>query len=122
MYLINTSACTVKPPYKLNEFEEKMKALFRQYKLDDILTHPRPMSAAYRVKGVPQGAPTSPILSTLALEGSILDRGVDTIMYADDGIYYGNIDVPLITPNSNIIDANIYFNLAKSGWVKRDGI
>lgn len=43
-------------------------------------------------------------------------------MYADDGLYYGDIDQPIITPNSGMLEGNIYFNLAKSGYVKKDGI
>jgi len=121
MYLINTSACITKPPYLLSEFEHKMKELLYKRSAEEIITAPRPLSWRYRVKGVPQGAPTSPVLSTLALEGSILDRGVNTVMYADDGLYYGDIDVPLITPNSGMVTANIYFNLGKTGWVKRNG-
>ena len=62
-----------------------------------------------------RGAPTSPLLASLALHNSILDRGMKTVMYADDGLYYGNIDQPVITINTNIVKANIYFNTNKSG-------
>jgi len=99
-----------------------MKSLLKDHKLEEALTSPRPLSYMYRVRGTPQGAPTSPVLGNLALENSILDRGVKAIMYADDGLYYGEIDQPLITPNNGIVSANIHFNLSKSGWVKRDGI
>lgn len=75
---------------------------------------PRPISYMYRAHGIPQGAPTSPIMSTLTLENSILDRGMETIMYADDGLYYGDIDQPIITPNSGMVTNNIKFNLSKS--------
>lgn len=116
LYYINTCACTVKPPYMTNEFEHMMKKLIHKgnsYK--EVITAPRPISYMYRIRGVPQGAPTSPVLASLALHESILDRGVETVMYADDGLYYGEIDQPLITPNSNIVSANIRFNLNKSG-------
>lgn len=116
-YYINTCACTVKPPYRLNEFEHMMKALIHKGSYMEVVQHPRPLSYMYRVRGVPQGAPTSPTLSLLGLHDSILDRpGINTIMYADDGLYYGDLgDTPLITPNSGIVSANIRFNIQKSG-------
>jgi hypothetical protein len=122
LYYINTCACIVKEPYKLNEFEHMMKRLIHEKKgIKEVVMHPRPISYMYRVRGVPQGAPTSPALAALALHNSVLDRGMNTIMYADDGMYYGNIDQPIITPNSGIVSANIEFNHKKSGWVKRNG-
>lgn len=122
-YYINTCACMVKAPFRLNEFEHMMKALIHKGSYKEVIEHPRPLSYMYRVRGVPQGAPTSPTLSLLGLHNSILDRpGIDTIMYADDGLYYGDLtSIPLITPNSGIVSANIRFNLEKSGWVKKDG-
>lgn len=114
LYYINTSAVKLKPPYRLNEFEHMMKRLLNGRDPDEVINSPRPLSYMYRVRGVPQGSPTSPVLATLALENSILDRGMDTVMYADDGLYYGNLDQPIITPNSGIVSANIHFNLQKS--------
>lgn len=107
----------MKHPYKLNEFEEKMKGLITTGKtMEEVVKSPRPLSYMYRVRGVPQGAPTSPVLATLGLEGAIIDRpGLNCIMYADDGLYYGDINQPVITPNSGMVSANIYFNLEKSG-------
>lgn len=123
LYYINTCACEVKPPYRINEFEHMMKKLLHKGTYEEIITSPRPLSYMYRVRGVPQGAPTSPSLSLLGLHDSVLDRpGLATIMYADDGLYYGNLgDTPIITPNSGMVTANIHFNLSKSGWVKRNG-
>lgn len=94
-----------------------MKGLLLSGKtMSEVVTAPRPISYMYRVRGVPQGAPTSPVLATLGLEGSIIDRpGLNCLMYADDGLYYGNIDQPIVTPNSGMVSANIYFNLEKSG-------
>lgn len=97
------------------------KLIHKGNNLEEVVKAPRPLSYMYRVRGVPQGAPTSPVLASLALHESILDRGVETIMYADDGLYYGEINQPLITPNSGIVTANIRFNLEKSEWVKKDG-
>lgn len=122
LYYINTCACKVKSPYRLNEFEHMMKKLIHKgSSIREVVTAPRPISYMYRVRGVPQGAPTSPVLACLALHGSILDRGMETVMYADDGLYYGQINQPIITPNSGMVTGNIYFNLSKSGWVKRNG-
>jgi len=123
LYYINTCAAQLKPPHRLNEFEHMMKAMLHRGSPDEVINAPRPLSYMYRVRGVPQGAPTSPLLATLTLEGSILDRpGLEAIMYADDGLYYGNIgDTPIITPNSGMTTSNIYFNVSKSGWVKRNG-
>lgn len=42
-------------------------------------------------------------------------------MYADDGLYYGDLENEPITQNTNMVKRGLYFNLAKSGWVKRDG-
>lgn len=123
-YYINTCACTVKPPYKINEFEHMMKKLIHKGSYEEVINHPRPLSYMYRIRGVPQGAPTSPTCSLLGLHNSILDRPkIDTVMYADDGLYYGDLkDTPLITPNSGIVSANIHFNHEKSGWIKKDGV
>lgn len=115
-YYINTCACAVKSPYRLNEFEHKMKDLLHKGSYEDIVHHPRPVSYMYRVRGVPQGAPTSPALSQLGLHNSILDRpGLNTVMYADDGLYYGDIgNTPIITPNTGIAEANVQFKLSRS--------
>lgn len=91
-----------------------MKKLIHQNaSFDEVIKAPRPISYMYRVRGVPQGAPTSPVLASLALHGSVLDRGVNTLLYADDGLYYGEINQPLITPNSNLVTANISFHTEK---------
>lgn len=133
LYYLNCSACRVKPPYLLNEFEHMMKRLIMTgVDPDEVINAPRPISYMYRVQGVPQGAPTSPLLATLILEGSIIGRkGLDVVMYADDGVYYGDFTdgylngkrhtIPIITPNTGMVNGNIYFNHSKSDWVKRDG-
>lgn len=116
LYYINASSIRLKSPYKLNEFEQMMKRLIMNKSTpDEVINAPRPLSYMYRLRGVPQGAPTSPLLSTICLEEGILNRGMTTIMYADDGLYYGNIDQPIITPNSGMLEGNIHFNLNKSG-------
>lgn len=42
--------------------------------------------------GVPQGAPTSPLLATLVLRETLFhkDNFFETVMYADDGLVYGD--------------------------------
>lgn len=94
-YYINTCACTVKPPYKLNEFEHRMKALLHSGTPNQVIYQTRPVSYMYRVRGVPQGAPTI-TCSLLGLHNSILDRpNIKTVMYADDGLYYGDLKILL---------------------------
>lgn len=118
LYYINCSAVRLPKKVRINEFEHMMKALMmRGASPDEVINHPRPLSYMYRVRGIPQGAPTSPLLATLCLEGSILDRpGLPSVMYADDGMYYGDIgDTPIITPNSGMVTSNVHFNLDKSG-------
>jgi len=123
LYYINASAVKIKGDRKLNEFEHMMKRLIMNNSTpDEVINHNRPISYMYRLRGVPQGANTSPLLASLILEDGILNRGMDAVMYADDGIYYGDLDQPIITPNSGMLEGNIYFNLGKSGWVKKDGI
>jgi len=115
IYYINTCACDIKPNAMINEFEHMMKKLLhKNNSYEEVIMAPRPISYMYRIRGVPQGAPTSPALASLALHGSVLDRGVETLMYADDGLYYGEINQPLITPNSNLVTANISFHTGKS--------
>jgi hypothetical protein len=119
LYYINSSAVKLPRKVRLNEFEHMIKGLIQRGGTpDEVIMHPRPIGYTTRLRGVPQGAPTSPLLATLCLEGSILDRpDLPAVMYADDGLYYGdNIeDIPKITPNSGIVTANIHFNLDKTG-------
>lgn len=91
LYFINTCAVTLPKKVRMNEFEHMMKGLLHKDATpDEIINHPRPLSYMYRVRGVPQGAPTSPFLGNIALDGPILSRGLDAIQYADDGLYYGD--------------------------------
>lgn len=116
LYYINSCAVQTKPPFKLNEYEHTIKKLVHKQDFEGVITAPRPISYMYRLRGVPQGAPTSPVLANIGLHNSILDRpGLKTLMYADDGLYYGKINQPVITPNSGMVSANVHFNLNKSG-------
>jgi len=73
-------------------------------------------------EGVPQGTPISPILSILALEGTIIGPERSTLMYADDGVIYGNKlkDDPF-PKGDQVTRANIARNDKKSGWVRKGG-
>lgn len=117
LYYYMTCACDVKEPFRLNEFEHMMKRLLHKgATFDDVVKHDRPLSYMYRVRGTAQGSNISPVMSLVALEGSILNRpGLEAIMYADDGLYYGDLSgIPIITPNSGMVSSNIRFNLSKS--------
>ena len=56
-----------------------------------VVTHEKPTANPY---GLPQGSPTSPILSVLGLIGTIIFKGkkVFSVLYADDGLYYGDFN------------------------------
>jgi hypothetical protein len=72
-------------------------------------------------EGVPQGAPFSPILSILALVEPLM-KVVKTLMYADDGLIYGeNLPDEPFPVSDEIKEANINMHEGKSGWVKRNG-
>jgi len=40
------------------------------------------------LRGVPQGVPLSPLISSLYLDQALLNRRNDIIMYADDGLLF----------------------------------
>lgn len=70
--------------------------------------------------GVPQGAPTSPFLSILALNNAIKNDSVSSIRYADDGIFYS--EFPFDVPNSEELKkANISYAEEKCRWVRVNG-
>lgn len=74
-----------------------------------------------KTHGVPQGSPTSPFLSILALDAAMkVVEGTNKLEYADDGILYG--ETPLQFPRSiTMQEANIRMAPEKSTWVKYDG-
>lgn len=78
-------------------------------------------------KGVPQGAPTSPLLATQVL-GDVIFAKWKAVMYADDGIIYGDKTSPNPAHFSlesvlemNTGDSGVEIHPAKSGWIKRNG-
>jgi hypothetical protein len=67
-------------------------------------------------KGVPQGAPTSPLVSILLLIRSFLTQ-TPSISYADDPIFYSDSMFEIKGDS----DLGINLHEGKSGWVKRYG-
>lgn len=67
--------------------------------------------------GVPQGAPTSPLISILILVKSFLTQ-TPSISYADDPIFYS--DRPFEIQEEP--DLGVLLNKEKSDWVKKDGL
>lgn len=68
--------------------------------------------------GVPQGSPTSPLLSCLLLNDFLYKKQWENIQYADDGIIFGkNLNLPedLKIPEGT----GIQLNLSKCHWIKR---
>ena len=79
----------------------------------------------FKTRGVPQGSPTSPLLSTLSLHGSLLSsdveessyggRATEILMYADDGLFYGDLDGFHLEHTLSMSLQDINFNYEKSG-------
>jgi len=70
--------------------------------------------------GLPQGLPTSPFMTIMALDKYLIKKSKHKmIMYADDGIFYGKGNCPpveeLLKDNQ---EAGIVFNREKSKLVK----
>jgi Reverse transcriptase (RNA-dependent DNA polymerase) len=71
--------------------------------------------------GVPQGSPCSPFLSLLVLTKFM--KGKDTLMYADDGIWFSSNDNNINIPPSAYLSSSTgaHLNQQKSSWIRRDG-
>lgn len=77
----------------------------------------------FKQEGVPQGSPTSPFLSNLALEEGLMERSnIECIQYADDGLFYSSRDFKIPEENTSMNMASVEFNKEKSGWIKRKGV
>jgi len=76
-------------------------------------------------KGVPQGAPTSPFLSNISLNDSLLAIWKEIVQYADDGLAYGEKLTQKVIDDmfSSVVFklCGIILSVEKSGWVKREG-
>lgn len=71
-------------------------------------------------RGVPQGAPTSCSIATLALR--FIENKLDVIIYADDVIYFpkdSSQDPAWVLEDSSM---GIRVNKEKSRWIKKDGV
>lgn len=72
--------------------------------------------------GLPQGLPTSPLLSIFALNEAFTSRYKNQVAYADDFIVYGQTASECEVPITDRMRAcNIRINEEKSGWVKKNG-
>lgn len=71
-------------------------------------------------KGIPQGAATSPILSSLVTRGCLFPYIKGLIMYADDGIIFSDQPITL-EPNAAMIDAGVSWNETKTEIIKENG-
>jgi len=73
-----------------------------------------------QIEGFPQGSPISPILCSLVLGGSIFNKG-QCLMYADDGLFYGDFDESQLETDQTMSALGISFAKEKCRWVKKDG-
>lgn len=73
----------------------------------------------YNIKGVPQGSPTSPLLSTLILTQDLFKEFGKALFYADDVLLYDVIKEPYCTEEMKELGLSI--ENKKSGWIRKDG-
>lgn len=80
--------------------------------LTSITYHPE------ATKGVPQGAPTSPILANLVMDKWIRAKGQgDIVAYADDSVSFSDHPIEPEIPEG----LGISLNEEKTGYVKYEG-
>ncbi|HYT41843.1 MAG TPA: reverse transcriptase domain-containing protein [Methylomirabilota bacterium] len=80
----------------------------------------------YRSVGLPQGGALSPLLSvlTLIVLDELKEKGINHVIYCDDGIFYSDEPIDFIEEAQSLLDKNgigAYFSLPKSKWIKKDG-
>lgn len=71
------------------------------------------------MKGLPQGGSISPTLSVQALDPIFYLNSNKTVMYADDGLFFGSKNPVLKAEEYD--RAGIVFHPEKGGWVKQNG-
>lgn len=75
-----------------------------------------------KLRGVAQGAPTSPLLSMVALNETLFQTKPKNLsMYADDGYFFFDSDKLGVQLGGNL-GYGVKLNMKKSGWVKKDGV
>lgn len=120
---LNSSAPTLPNKLKLDE----SNALLKQ-RLEKVGSSISAGEEADR-KGVPQGAPTSPLLATMVLKDSIMSAW-KSVMYADDGLIYGEkaLDGAKLPVSLDSLlkrdmgDSGVQVHPEKSSWVRKDGV
>ncbi len=125
---------------RLDRLNSSAPTLPRKLKLDEsnalLKQRLEPMGSAISAgeeserKGVPQGAPTSPLLATMVLKDSIMNAW-NSVMYADDGLIYGKKATAGAAPLPVTLDAllkrdmgdsGVQVHPEKSSWVRKDGV
>jgi hypothetical protein len=97
--------------------KEKELSGLSQMMLSDF--HYQRFAEGLTLRGLPQGCPSSPFLSGLAL--SEVMNPNDSILYADDGLIFGeNLNLDKSFGGLSTIGAKL--NKKKSGWVKQNGV
>lgn len=134
LYSINSSAVSLKPPYKLDESQALYRkqlykrmaqfadvpAAWSYFDNESFMQHLETAEQGPRMVGVPQGAATSTTLATILLKNSVFripwynHSEARTLMYADDGLFYGDIKEEF-DPIPVMEHYGIEFNRAKSG-------
>lgn len=117
-------ACRVLVPQK-SPFNPVWMEAFQELPWLKVINSPKALMGMYTIKGVPQGNPTSPVLASITLTDTVMKPypNMKCLMYADDGIFYGDkIYLEEIQKDKKFREAGIEFNWSKSGWIKKNGI
>lgn len=111
--LIEMHRVGVKLPKKelIPEGAQKLKSFFQRHEWEFDFN-----IGNYNIKGVPQGAPTSPILSATILRDYLFKDFGKVVGYADDIILYDVIKEPFTTPEMKKL--GIIISEPKSMWVR----
>jgi hypothetical protein len=105
LFIINASRVRGDLLARENEFETIARRLINAGKPEELIERGIPSQSYGYVRGFAQGAPTSAFLSALVMVKPLMKRGIEIILGADDGLYYGNLIEPRSpTSTSPIID------------------